>query len=462
MTLLEYAISASVVALLAAIAVVDARRLVIEPLLILGLVVAAAAWHMVGFGTRHAGNAWDLAIGAALGVAVVAVPIAIAQWTGRKRPIGPGDALLLGATGFLLGVGSLGWALIAGCACAVGHRICNRWRRGRPIWKGYFPLGPGLCAGAIAAFLALHAGQAGAQEASAEPAARLPAVEIAPPAPALPADIAGKRVSLSFPEPAPLEAVVARIEAAGGIRIRVEERPSRVADGDLALAPAPALPWTFEGSLQDLVWLIQTRTGYAWDWDANQDELVLYRYWDREWALPEGAKPPPPAPRPGPFAWIGRLFGGGSEAPKASSDAQPAGEEGAGPGQAAADEAPDPAAPAGETPAEGEAPPSATARDAEGAPAEPDRDAVPAPESWQAAAGETLQETLEKWGREAGWTVVWQPTRTYTLSAGAAFEGDFLAAVDQVLADPATRRTLTATAYAANRHLVVQDVDTPR
>lgn len=41
--------------------------------------------------------------------------------------------------------------------------------------------------------------------------------------------------------------------------------------------------------------------------------------------------------------------------------------------------------------------------------------------------------------------------------ANARFTGDFLEAVDSLLADPATRRTLVATAFAVNRHLVIEE-----
>ena len=73
------------------------------------------------------------------------------------------------------------------------------------------------------------------------------------------------------------------------------------------------------------------------------------------------------------------------------------------------------------------------------------------------AAHKTLRGVLESWADHAGWTLVWTAGRDYTLGADAVFEGGFLDAADLLLSAAATRRTLAAHAYTANRHLVIGD-----
>lgn len=69
----------------------------------------------------------------------------------------------------------------------------------------------------------------------------------------------------------------------------------------------------------------------------------------------------------------------------------------------------------------------------------------------------TLRDVLESWAGDAGWSLVWRAEGDYALSVDASFEGSFLAAVDVLLAAPATRRALLASAYPANRQLVIED-----
>ena len=71
----------------------------------------------------------------------------------------------------------------------------------------------------------------------------------------------------------------------------------------------------------------------------------------------------------------------------------------------------------------------------------------------------TLRGVLESWAARAGWTLVWKAREDYALGAAAVFEGGFLEAADVLLSGPATRRMLDVRAYAANRHLVVDDAD---
>ena len=69
----------------------------------------------------------------------------------------------------------------------------------------------------------------------------------------------------------------------------------------------------------------------------------------------------------------------------------------------------------------------------------------------------TLKAVLESWAIDAGWTLAWTAEADFALGADARFEGSFLGAVDAVLADPATSARLVATAYQANRQLVIEE-----
>ena len=92
-------------------------------------------------------------------------------------------------------------------------------------------------------------------------------------------------------------------------------------------------------------------------------------------------------------------------------------------------------------------------------------DEVAPDDSWVVEAGEhkTLRGVLESWVRQVGWTLVWNSARDYAVGSSpeevdnAVFRGGFLEAVDQLLAGDATRRALSAFAYKANRHLVIED-----
>ena len=81
------------------------------------------------------------------------------------------------------------------------------------------------------------------------------------------------------------------------------------------------------------------------------------------------------------------------------------------------------------------------------------------PDAWEVDRDrhDGLQEVLEAWASAAGWTLDWKAGHDYRLGADARFTGDFLEAVYSLLADPATRRTLVATAFAVNRHLVIEE-----
>ena len=107
MTAIDLVLAALVLIPMAALGVTDARRMIVDPRLVLALVGAGLLWRL--FGSAETGSLRSAGLGAALGVGVVAVPIAVAQMRGRRWPLFPGDAMLLGGLGFVLGPRS-GWA----------------------------------------------------------------------------------------------------------------------------------------------------------------------------------------------------------------------------------------------------------------------------------------------------------------------------------------------------------------
>ena len=133
-----------VLAAMAAMAVLDARRAVVDPRLVLALLAAAAVWRYLSPGGNSPWTPWT---GMALGIAAVALPIIVAQWRGRRWPLYPGDAMMLGAFGFLLGPIGLAWTMLLGSAFSLAYRVWVQRRRGRRIRKGLVPLGPGMTAG---------------------------------------------------------------------------------------------------------------------------------------------------------------------------------------------------------------------------------------------------------------------------------------------------------------------------
>ena len=96
----DHILAGAVLAAMAAIAALDARRAIVDPRLVLALLAAAAAWRYFGpaGGPDTVGSLWiDALMGAAFGVAAVMIPIAIATWRHRRWPLYPGDAMMLGA-----------------------------------------------------------------------------------------------------------------------------------------------------------------------------------------------------------------------------------------------------------------------------------------------------------------------------------------------------------------------------
>ena len=396
-------LAGAVLAAMAALAVHDARRALVDPRLVLALLGAAAAWRFLG--ADGAEGAWARlaggVLGAALGVASAMVPIAAASWLGRRWPLYPGDAMMLGALGFLLGVPGLAWTMLLGSGFALLYRFCVQRRRGRPFRKGLVPLGPGMCAGAAVVFLCVNCGVALAGDAAdvtvtplwprpavPQESAPLPATELGPALAGLPAALAVRDVSMAGDDTLAFPALIRRLSAAAGVAMRIEERPARIAGGGIALADPPPLAVVWRGTLAGLLDRVAALSGYDWSWADGA--VVFHRYWDAEQRGP----------------------GAGSELPVP--------EDGAGAGNGAA---------------------------------------AGADEGWTVDPEEhrTLKGVLESWAGRAGWTVVWKATRDYALGAAATFRGGFLEAADLLLSGPLTRRALDVRAYQANRHLVVDD-----
>lgn len=391
----DIVLAGAVLTAMAALAVHDARRAMVDPRLVLMLLGAAAAWRFSG-GGNEADGAWGRlaggVLGAALGVAAVMVPIAAASWRGRRWPLYPGDAMLLGALGFLLGPLGLAWTMVLGSGLALMYRFCVQRRRGRPFRKGLVPLGPGMCAGAAVVFLCATFGVALAEQTA--PAAPIAATELAPERPALPATLAGREVVVRVREPLPFAALVGRLAALSEVAMRIEERPARIAGGGAVPDDPPPLRLVWNGTLAGLLDRVAALSGYDWSWKgtprSEQGAVVFHRYWDTE-----------------------------QRGPAAADAAVAEGGEGEG------------------------------------------REAAPDGGAWTVDPDGhgSLRGVLEAWATRAGWTLVWKAERDYALGAAAAFRGGFLEAADLLLSGPATRRALDVRAYAANRHMVVDDAD---
>ena len=254
---------------MAALAVLDARRAVVDPRLVLALLAAAAGWRYLGAGdTAHGvtGSPWTPWIGMALGVAAVAVPIAMAQWRRRRWPLYPGDAMMLGAFGFLLGPLGLAWSMLLGSGLSLAYRVFLQRRRGRPIRRGLVPLGPGMTAGAAAVFLCINFGVALAADKAAPSmagtaipvtvsplpqippdAVPLPATELAPAGAALPEAIAARELAFEQPEAVSFPAAVRRLSSLSGLAMAIEERPARISGGTAILSDPPPDPARLAG-----------------------------------------------------------------------------------------------------------------------------------------------------------------------------------------------------------------------
>ncbi|MDE0538108.1 MAG: TcpQ domain-containing protein [Rhodospirillales bacterium] len=397
-----------VLAPMAALGVLDARRAIVDPRLVLALLAAAAGWRYLGPGAND-GGPWTPWIGMAFGIAAVAIPIAIADWRRRRWPLYPGDAMMLGAFGFLLGPLGLAWSILLGTGFSLVYRVVLQRRRGRPIRKGLVPLGPGMTAGAAVVFLSVNFGAALAADGTAPAhdaptaagtpipvtvsplpkipldAVPLPATELTPAGGVLPEAVATRELAFEQRDAVSFPATVRRLSSLSGVNMTIEERPARIYGGTAILTGPAPIRLVWHGAFAGLLNRLSAVSGYDWDWQDGT--VVFYRYWDIE------QRAAAPADSPGP-----------------------------------ADE----------------------------------RAAI---DAWIVEAGthKTLRGVIGGWARRAGWTLVWNSNRDYAVGPvpvgadRAVFRGGFLEAVDLLLAGNTTRRVLTALAYKANRHLVIED-----
>ncbi len=81
-------------------------------------------------------------------------------------------------------------------------------------------------------------------------------------------------------------------------------------------------------------------------------------------------------------------------------------------------------------------------------------------EDWLAEEGSTLKGLLTDWSQRAGWRLIWNTNRNYTLSAGAMFRGRFADVSSALIRSFARARPAPlATFYKGNRVLVVETKD---
>jgi len=81
-------------------------------------------------------------------------------------------------------------------------------------------------------------------------------------------------------------------------------------------------------------------------------------------------------------------------------------------------------------------------------------------EDWLAQEGSTLKGLLTDWSERAGWRLIWNTNRNYTLSAGAMFRGRFADVSSALIRTFARARPAPiATFYKGNRVLVVETME---
>lgn len=81
-------------------------------------------------------------------------------------------------------------------------------------------------------------------------------------------------------------------------------------------------------------------------------------------------------------------------------------------------------------------------------------------EDWLAEEGKTLKELLTEWSDKAGWRLIWNSNRNYTLTAGAMFRGRFADVSSALIrAFARARPAPIATFYKGNRVLVVETLE---
>ena len=80
--------------------------------------------------------------------------------------------------------------------------------------------------------------------------------------------------------------------------------------------------------------------------------------------------------------------------------------------------------------------------------------------TWDAQEGDTLRELLTKWSGMAGWKLLWNTNRNYTLNAGVMFKGKFTDVSSALVrAFARARPAPIATFYKGNRVIVVETME---
>ena len=284
-------------------------------------------------------------------------------------------------------------------------------------------------------------------------------VTVMAPSRALPDSLANQEIRVDQIEPLGFGDLVGRVADEIGVAAVLEDRPGRVAEGDLALQQPVPFGLVMTGTVPAVLDELARLSGYDWSWSDGR--LVFFRYRDVEQRRPS------------------KLPGGVSVEVLAALAAREAGAEAAQAEEAAAAEGEGTSdaevAEAGRLAAgvpgqvdgeqQGPVDPEAVAAvegQGEAAPAEQ----VPAePAGWEVdpERHDTVEGVLKAWAERADWQVAWETERRFEVGASALFEGredeqqGFLAAVDALLAIDPMRRTLAATAYP-NRWLVIRDV----
>ena len=81
-------------------------------------------------------------------------------------------------------------------------------------------------------------------------------------------------------------------------------------------------------------------------------------------------------------------------------------------------------------------------------------------EDWMAEEGQNLKALLIDWSDRAGWRLVWDTNRNYTLTAGAMFRGTFADVSSALIrAFARAKPAPVATFYKGNRVLVVETME---
>ena len=233
---------------------------------------------------------------------------------------------------------------------------------------------------------------------------------------ALPASLAAREVSVDWSEGLPFPALVRRLSSLAGVAMRIEERPARIEGGAAVLDDPPPLRLAWHGPLAGLLDRVALLSGYGWSWETRVPETLVPETLGPETLVPETLVPETLGPGNGAVVFF-RYWDAAQRGPA----------HGNGTGDSVS---------------------------ADGGASETGGGWAVDPDEHR-----TLSGVLEDWAARAGWTLVWKAREDYGLGAAAVFEGGFLEAADALLSGPATRRTLDVRAYAANRHLVVDDAD---